>query len=1224
MNLGVKSLHKPKPKHYNRQTGEHARRVIRHKNKHKFEDDPDRDYIKKGLDKLDFQDQNEEDVNFDYEEKQKSQDEVEDLNSVKAESEERLEWQLMLASVLQGEVLKSEKSRMIGAMTKNENENKANYQYQLWLGLRAKLTGKSVEDEILNLEERRIAVDGILNEVLTFKASTESQPDTDRDVKDNVPSIVPHNIFTPSISSSIKQVDEILRKIEFIESLYPNNRALEEAKPVYASVDFKNKLDALCSYSTVTKTLRSTIQTIRAWTGSDEMDVTRASEDEMTLMIPPLISNSSQDSVDRSLTSNQSEQIRNDNKRRNMEPMSFIEKLLKEESFQTLFERRTLISLINVLDKAKELHINWRHVFESFNLPSFDNELIMLVRFPSKLMQEALTVRVEYALKVSDPTGLVVDQLIEDFRSALSQATQIKKKYAEYTTRIVDESTGLVKWELPQEKDDSYGKTLLKALWQFFKLILTKLKSGSKALYFKETDILEDQWNFVLQICEEIDGADIIVAERFCSLTNRLMKRITNYFETQLRTPDNKNMNDEETLFWYSTILENVRLRYRKLHRFSKRLALRFDNSAEYSLDDFDLSIFIETLVKTDHFLVYSDYLASESIYVVADKSLSSRPDIVINLLTRAFLFNDNQSEVDIFNEPEARYLLVISPRDPFFWAGSVMEIDTGPIELELQDRRIRLIADGPTNHLRKSKEQFESLWVNENNQNQFPFQVVAPEQVALPKIDRELRKISLAAYKLTVAIGNSPIMLRKKLYGIPDRQDVLSNWYSFATEHGQHAIKYMESPAHEIFKKILMNLSIDWLSFICEDCIPTDRKTFRWAVNALENAMSITQNGNILELKSSDFELLRNKVATCMTLLISHFDILGARSSFEAKKEREAKEETRKSRLLSSVVSDDDPQKSERYGQYLTDAGWIGGHDSHSSVRLLIEERMREIHAIENKRKNFEKEQRIVGRVLDTDKVGDRSLVFLANAASNVSIRWQQGKLIGAGTFGSVYLAVNLDTGGIMAVKEIRFIDVNDPGSLYKQIHDEMKVMEMLSHPNIVEYYGIEVHKEKVYIFEEFCQGGSLTTLLEHGRIEDESVIRVYAYQMLEGLGYLHSQHVVHRDIKPDNILLNYQGILKFVDFGAAKVLAKNRTMARTRINNNKDAPAGSLAGTPMYMSPEVIKGEVDTVGKFGAMDVWSLGCVILELSTGRKPWHGLDNEWAIMVCVIFHYNNY
>jgi len=240
--------------------------------------------------------------------------------------------------------------------------------------------------------------------------------------------------------------------------------------------------------------------------------------------------------------------------------------------------------------------------------------------------------------------------------------------------------------------------------------------------------------------------------------------------------------------------------------------------------------------------------------------------------------------------------------------------------------------------------------------------------------------------------------------------------------------------------------------------------------------------------------------------------------------------------------------------------------------------------------------------------------LMFLANASANISMRWQQGRFIGAGAFGSVYLAVNLDSGMPMAVKEIRFQDAANLPNLYKQIKDELSVMEMLHHPNVVEYYGIEVHRDKVYIFEEYCSGGSLQALLELGRIEDERIVQVYTLQILEGLEYLHSKGIVHRDIKPDNILLNHVGVIKLVDFGAAKILAKNhKTIQRTR--TTATLPGGlnnSLTGTPMYMSPEVIKN--DRRGRHGAMDIWSLGCVVLEFATGRKPWSNLDNEWAIM----------
>lgn len=94
-------------------------------------------------------------------------------------------------------------------------------------------------------------------------------------------------------------------------------------------------------------------------------------------------------------------------------------------------------------------------------------------------------------------------------------------------------------------------------------------------------------------------------------------------------------------------------------------------------------------------------------------------------------------------------------------------------------------------------------------------------------------------------------------------------------------------------------------------------------------------------------------------------------------------------------------------------------------------------------------------------------------------------------------------------------------------------------------------------------------------------------------------------------DILLDHNGIIKYVDFGAAKVIARQgRTLGGVQAAMTK--PNKSMTGTPMYMSPEVIKGE--NPGRAGAVDIWSLGCVVLEMATGRRPWANLDNEWAIM----------
>lgn len=104
-------------------------------------------------------------------------------------------------------------------------------------------------------------------------------------------------------------------------------------------------------------------------------------------------------------------------------------------------------------------------------------------------------------------------------------------------------------------------------------------------------------------------------------------------------------------------------------------------------------------------------------------------------------------------------------------------------------------------------------------------------------------------------------------------------------------------------------------------------------------------------------------------------------------------------------------------------------------------------------------------------------------------------------------------------------------------------------------------------------------------------------------------------------------------MDFGAAKILAKNQRSIQRSRRGPSDTPVpaqnignfggglglnNSLTGTPMYMSPEIIKN--DTRGRQGAMDIWSLGCVVLEFATGKKPWSNLDNEWFVLLEVSVH----
>ena len=540
------------------------------------------------------------------------------------------------------------------------------------------------------------------------------------------------------------------------------------------------------------------------------------------------------------------------------------------------------------------------------------------------------------------------------------------------------------------------------------------------------------------------------------------------------------------------------------------------------------MDMFIAALVETDHCLVYTQSFEEDGTYLVVPDSLRQQPDEIRRILMEAFRVNELdegpwmvETGGDIeYDDAEPNYILILSPRTRFLWNGMVLMLQLPKFDLKLADNRVRLIADGAQHRLELAKRMFTELFFVYDGDDEDGEMIEGPmppptciieQQAHLPLVNHELRKISRATNRLAESILDSVQYVRAALRDAVGYQELLENWYVFASEHGQHVQKYMDHAASLKFHRLLIRLAISWVSFICDDCDPNDRKTFRWAVTALEFTLHRTRRNNILKLPDEQFELLRQKVASCMTLLISHFDILGAKSTMEAKREQERQVELLRQTTAMHATDEDDLLK-------IVDDKNLTPYYIDPHVRMFWERTSNAVKELDNSRARLAAEQHAIGRVVDEEKLVDRSLLFLAGSSSNISIRWQQGRFIGAGSFGSVYLAVNLDSGSLMAVKEIKFQEVAGLSNLYTQIKDELAVMEMLHHPNVVEYYGIEVHRDKVYIFEEYCQGGSLAALLEHGRIEDEVIIQIYTMQMLEGLKYLHSMGVVHRDIKPDS----------------------------------------------------------------------------------------------------------
>ena len=217
------------------------------------------------------------------------------------------------------------------------------------------------------------------------------------------------------------------------------------------------------------------------------------------------------------------------------------------------------------------------------------------------------------------------------------------------------------------------------------------------------------------------------------------------------------------------------------------------------------------------------------------------------------------------------------------------------------------------------------------------------------------------------------------------------------------------------------------------------------------------------------------------------------------------------------------------------------------------------------------------------------------------------RGQLIGKGSYGRVYLGINLTTGDLLAVKQVEVNqktaahDKDKMKEMVAALDQEIDTMQHLEHPNIVQYLGCERKEFSISIFLEYISGGSVGSCLRKNGKFEESLVRSLTRQTLAGLAYLHDKGVLHRDLKADNILLDVDGTCKISDFGISK---KTDNIYGNDITN-------SMQGSVFWMAPEVVRSE--GYGYSAKVDIWSLGCVVLEMFAGRRPWSKEETIGAI-----------
>ncbi|XP_038048070.1 mitogen-activated protein kinase kinase kinase 4-like isoform X1 [Patiria miniata] len=922
-------------------------------------------------------------------------------------------------------------------------------------------------------------------------------------------------------------------------------------------------------------------------------------------------------------------------------------------------------------------HGAWSEAFIAMGLPSFTPAYLFLLRIPLDVMHECLRFRLEHKPAV-DPSAHSIQQLIYECKEVIRSSVHMKQYYQSMASAVMPDDTKAQEHaESDIEEYENDLQEMLRSYFEYLHSwiqMLQRLPQASISL----KNILDDEWDFTKEICPHVRGGEAQAGKRFCIMAKNVLLSIGDYLDDGVTDVSSSHQDSQSHGDTMKRIIINSCKRFKLMFHEVRERASKALGFAKMLRKDLEIAAEFQRTVPTKDLLRVlktSDHIKVKMGADIPGHLMFVPKHLKDDILQILQLLDDLCGREDmplIPNDPSSMdsvgYLLLVRCSDggedgglPEWKEPCVHVTPDVETTIALSDIQVKslLLVVNHSSQLHGQRKAFEravgkavTLTSDQtSSHNTIAEALDELKQDALGLCHTIVHNIKQVDQNLDID-SVLDIEETEKINMLSYFKDTMHQCFSVSFDYHKEVTRLLSGEARQKLAESVQNLAQMWMSFVLEKCERGRGTRPRWANHGMDFLVVASEPRNVAQLSNEDFVEMTQMMNKCITHIIGTEDkscsgspALTVTSPTDgstlkltrawSKSSRSTSDSTPSPHMPSPIhfselqrtnsierfqslmpVDQSSPTEDMSEPSYpkrpttsplsppqssLTRMFRSISKDSAESLSKMDRwQRIRsKLQQLDEQRNKKLQDLQMIGMV--SDRHSHNEVVNIN--CKKVTFRWQRGRKIGEGQCGTtVYSCINMDSGETLAMKELRF-QRNDH-SVIKDIADEIKNFEGIRHPSLVRYYGVEIHREELLIFMEYCDEGTIAEVSKAGL--PEQMVRRYAQEITVAISFLHEHGIVHRDIKGANVFLSSDGHVKLGDFGCAIKLQNAKTIL---------GELTTFTGTAAYMAPEVITQTGQGKKGYGrAADIWSLGCVVIEMTTGKRPWHEFDHEFPIL----------